>query len=178
MGDRVSAPTMDDRAACAVLIELLKLIANDNADYDTVIAVFTSQEEVGIRGAAAAADSVFPDVGIAVDVTATGDTPDVKPKMSVKLGAGPCVKIMDRASITTPSVRDGLIAAAARAGVPYQREVLTFGGTDAGAIQRTRGGIPAGTVSLPCRYVHSPVEMVSLTDMTQSVALLAEYVKA
>ncbi|MDR0396696.1 MAG: M20/M25/M40 family metallo-hydrolase [Oscillospiraceae bacterium] len=178
MGDRVCAPTMDDRAACAVLIELLKAVSSDGAARDTIIAVFSSQEEVGLRGATTAAAAENPDVGIALDVTATGDTPDVRPKMSVKLGAGPTVKIMDRASITTPSVREGLIAAAKRAGVPYQREVLTFGGTDAGAIQRTRGGIPAGTVSLPCRYVHSPVEMVSLTDMVQAVKLIAEYLKA
>jgi endoglucanase len=140
--------------------------------------VFSAQEEVGTRGAQTAAAAENPDIGIAVDVTATGDTPGAEPRMAVKLGAGPAVKIMDRHSISTPSVRDGLIAAAKAAGVPYQREVLTFGGTDAGAIQRTLGGIPAGTLSIPCRYVHTPVETVSLRDMEQSATLLAEYLKA
>ena len=171
MGDRVAAPTMDDRAACAVLVELLQAL---QAPHHTVIAVFSSQEEVGLRGARAAAFSEEPDIGIAVDVTSTGDTPEA-PRMAVKLGAGPTVKIMDRASITTPSVREGLIAAAKAANVPFQREVLTFGGTDAGAIQASRGGIPAGTVSIPTRYIHSPVEMVSIRDMEQTVALLAKY---
>lgn len=174
-GDRVSAPTMDDRSACAVLIELLKALHESGKPHKTVVGVFSSQEEVGTRGAQTAAAAENPDEGIAVDVTATGDTPDVKPKMAVKLGAGPTVKIMDRHSISTPYLRDALIDAAKKAGVPYQREVLTFGGTDAGAIQRTRGGIPACTVSLPCRYVHSPVETVSLRDMEQAVALLKEY---
>jgi endoglucanase len=173
-GDRVSAPTMDDRSACAVLIETLKAL---KAPHHTVIAVFSSQEEVGTRGAQVAAQAENPDIGIAVDVTGTGDTPDTKPRLPMKLGAGPCVKIMDRYSITTPSVRDGLIAAANAAGVPYQREVLPFGGTDAGAIQRALNGIPAGTISLACRYVHSPVETVSLKDCEQAVALLAEYLK-
>lgn len=174
MGDRISAPTMDDRAACAVLIELLEAL---QSPHHTVIAVFSTQEEVGLRGAKAVAYAENPDIGIAIDVTHAADTPEFKPRMAVKLGAGPAVKIMDSSLIATPSVRDALISAAKAADVPYQREVLTAGGTDAGAFQTTRGGIPSGTVSIPCRYIHSAVEMVSLRDLEQCVALLAQYLR-
>jgi endoglucanase len=172
-GNRVSAPTMDDRAACAVLIEALKAASDP---VKTIIAVFTSQEEVGIRGAAVSAFAEQPDEGIAVDVTLAGDTPDAKPRMAVSLGKGPAIKIMDRASISTPYLRDALIKICEDSGMAYQREVLPFGGTDAGAIQRARAGIPAVTISIPCRYVHSPVETVDLADLDDCVKLILGYV--
>jgi len=176
-GDRCSAPTMDDRAACAVLVEILRAVAESPARYHTVIGVFTTQEEVGLRGATAAAYAQHPDEGIALDVTLCPDTPEADMKIAVSLGNGPAVKIMDAASISSPPVRDGLFAAAKRAGVAVQREVLPWGGTDAGAIQAQHGGIPAGTLSIPCRYVHSPVEMVSAKDMEGCVAVMLEYLK-
>ena len=115
-------------------------------------------------------------MGVGIDVTAWGDTPEVK-LPAVKLGAGAAIKFMDRGMVATPAVRDALLAAAERAGAPFQREVLPFGSTDGAAIQHARGGIPAGTLSIPCLYVHSPVETVSLRDMEQSVALLKAYVE-
>ena len=171
---RFASPAMDDRCACAVLAELMLRLKQPK---NTVVAVFSAQEEVGIRGAATAAYAVQPDWGVALDVTAWGDTPEVK-LPAVKLGAGAAVKFMDRSMIATPAVRDALIAAAERIGAPYQREVLPFGGTDGAAIQHSRGGVPAGTLSIPCRYVHSACEVIDLRDLESALRILTEFVQA
>ena len=169
---RLAAPAMDDRCACALLCELLMQVKKPR---NTIVAVFSTQEEVGLRGASTAAYQVAPDMGVGIDVTAWGDTPEVK-LPAVKLGEGAAVKFMDRSMVATPCVRDALIAAAERAKVPYQREVLPFGGTDGAAIQHSRGGVPAGTLSIPCRYVHSACEVIDMRDMDSALAILKEFV--
>jgi endoglucanase len=169
---RIAAPAMDDRCACALLVELLLYAENQR---NTIVGVFSAQEEVGLRGATVAAYGVNPDIGLAIDVTAWGDTPGTKIP-DIKLGAGPAVKIMDRSIIASPMVRDALFDAASAAGVPVQREVLPFGGNDAGAIQHTRAGIPAGTLSIPCRYVHSACEMIDMRDMDGALQVLLQFV--
>jgi putative aminopeptidase FrvX len=169
---RVASPAMDDRCACALLVELL-LYAEDQKN--TIIGVFSTQEEVGTRGASVAAYAVNPDIGLGLDVTAWGDTPETKIP-DIKLGAGPAVKIMDRSMIATPLVRDALFDAAEAADVPVQREVLPFGGTDGAAIQHTRGGIPSGTLSIPCRYVHSACEVIDMRDMDGALKVLLQFV--
>lgn len=169
---RLAAPAMDNRCACALLVELL-LYAEDQKN--TIIGVFTSQEEVGIRGAKVAAYALNPDLGLALDVTAWGDTPETKIP-DIKLGQGPAVKIMDRSMIASPLVREMLFDAADAAEVPVQREVLPYGGTDGAAIQHSRGGIPAGTLSIPCRYVHSACEVIDMRDMEGALKLLLQFV--
>lgn len=169
---RLAAPAMDDRCACALLCELV--LALDQPK-NNVVAVFSTQEEVGLRGATTAAFQVAPDLGVALDVTGWGDTPEVK-LPDIKLGAGAAIKFMDRSMIATPVVRDALIAAAEKAGAAYQREVLPYGGTDGAAIQHSRGGVPAGTVSIPCRYVHSACETIDMRDMESALAILKEFV--
>lgn len=169
---RVASPSMDDRCACALLIELL--LAVDKPE-NTLIGVFSTQEEVGCRGATVAAYGIAPDLGVALDVTTWGDTPDNK-LPAVKLGEGAAVKFMDSNLIATPKVRDLLIKSAEEIKAPFQREVLLHGGTDAGAIQHTMGGIPAGTLSIPCRYVHSSCEMIDMRDMDSALAILRQFV--
>lgn len=164
---------MDDRAGCAIVVEMLKNLGETKNE---IVAVFTVQEEVGLRGATAAAFDVDPDMGVALDVTLCGDTPK-GPKINVKMGEGIAVKILDSSLICHPGVVRAMEEAAERCGAKYQREVLTAGGTDSGAIQRTRGGVPAGVLSIPCRYVHSATEVVSLRDMENGVRLLSELVK-
>lgn len=168
---QVASPAQDDRSACAMLIKLLQTLEPVR---DTVIAVFSVQEEVGCRGARVAAFSQEPDIGIALDVTAWGDTPETK-YPCVKLGNGIAVKWMDRGSISNPKLRDQLMAMAEEAGIKAQREVLPFGGTDASAMQTARGGIPVCTLSIPCRYVHSACEVVDLRDLEAGVALMRYY---
>lgn len=170
---RVAAPAMDDRVACALLVSLLQTLPPTK---NTIVAVFSTQEEVGCRGAKVAAYGVEPDVGIALDVTANGDTPETK-LPAVKLGEGAAVKIMDRGSISNPELVQELLAAAERVGAPAQREVLPFGGTDASSIQLTRGGVKVCTVSIPCRYVHSACEVIDLRDVAAAKALLLEYLQ-
>ena len=108
---------------------------------------------------------------IAVDVTTTGDTPEATP-MAVELGKGPAVKVQDSGMIAHPMVRDLLIEHASKAKIPYQLEVLARGTTDAAAIQLARAGVPAGCVSIACRYYHTPSEMVDMGDVENSVKLL------
>ena len=168
MGNRLVAKSMDDRVGVLVAIETLRALKSSPHD---VYFVFTTQEEVGSRGAGTSAYGIDPDLGIAVDVTSTGDTPD-NFKMEMRLGAGPCIKIKDSGAIADPRVVKWMINTAEKNKIPYQREVLLFGGTDADTIQRTRAGVPSGCLSIPTRYVHSPSEMVDYTDVQESVKLL------
>ncbi len=170
----VAGTAMDDRAGCAIQVETLRRLGETKNE---IVAVFTVQEEVGCRGAMAAAFDVEPDMGVALDVTLCGDTPK-GPKIAVKAGEGIAVKILDSSLICHPGVVKAMEEAAERAGAKYQREVLTAGGTDASSIQRSRGGVPSGVLSIPCRYVHSPNETVSLDDMENGVKLLVELLKA
>jgi endoglucanase len=168
MGDRLVAKSMDDRVGVLVAIETMRALKSSPHD---VYFVFTTQEEVGVRGAKTSAFGVDPDVGIAVDVTSVGDTPNAL-KVEMTLGKGPCVKFQDAGTIADPRVTKWMIRAAEKNKIPYQREVLLFGGTDAEAIQLARAGVPVGCLSIPTRYVHSPSEMVDYTDVQNSVKLL------
>ncbi len=172
-GDMVFSKAIDDRSGCAVLVKAIKeLPQTDNEIYF----VFTVQEEIGLRGAKTAAYQLKPDMAIAVDVTATGDTPEAQ-LMEVKCGAGPAIKIKDRSIICHPEVKKLLEESAKNINIPYQYEVLEFGGSDPGAIHISAGGVPSGAISIPCRYVHSPVEAASLEDMENAVKLLVEAIK-
>lgn len=168
MGDRLVAKSMDDRAGVIVLIETLRAIKSTQND---LYFVFTTQEEVGLRGAGTAAYGIDPELGIAVDVTPTGDTPDSL-KMVMDLGKGPCVKIRDTGMLSDPRIVEWMIKTAEKAKIPYQREVLLVGSTDAREIQISRAGVIAGAISIPCRYVHSASEMVDMNDIKNSVKLL------
>lgn len=170
LGDRLVAKSMDDRISVAVLIETLRHIKDTPNE---LVFVFTTQEEVGTRGAASAAYGVDPDLGISVDVTLTGDTPKGV-RMEVSLGKGPAIKVRDGGMLADPRLVRVLVEAAEKAGLPYQMEVLEGGTTDARAIQLARAGVPAGCVSIPCRYVHSPSEMVDYRDVQNSVKLLVD----
>lgn len=169
LGDRLVAKSMDNRVGVLVAIETLRALKSTPFD---LYFVFTTQEEVGIRGATTSAYGVDPDVGIALDVTPTGDTPNAL-RMEMALGKGPCIKIQDVGMIADPRVVQWMIHTAEKIKIPYQREVLLIGGTDARAIQLTRAGVPAGCISIPVRYVHSPSEMVDYSDVQNAVKLLS-----
>ena len=171
LGKRMVAKSMDDRIAAAIAIEALKRL---DSTPNEVHFVFSTQEEVGIRGATTAAYGVDPDVGFAVDVTLSGDTPKAMPRMATALGAGPAIKVRDASFIADPRLVDWMVRQAKAAGIPYQMEVLTAGGTDGRAIQMTRSGVPAGCISIVCRYIHSPSEMVDTDDVENSVKLLVK----
>jgi endoglucanase len=171
LGDRMIAKTMDDRIGCAVLIETLRELKKSPHE---IFAVFTVQEEVGVRGATTSAFGVQPDVAIAIDVTDTGDTPESN-TMAVALGKGPAIKVKDSGMLAHRGVKTALITAAQENKIPYQLEVLTGGSTDAMAMQVSREGVPAGVVSIPTRYVHTPSEMVDFDDAQNAVKLLVAF---
>ena len=173
---RIASPAMDDRIACYVQVQAVLELDKENKN--DVIAVFSVQEEVGLRGATTAAYAAAPDLGIAVDVTGVGDVPGVATKVPVSLGKGAAVKIMDRSLICTASVVEMMETLAKENGIAYQREVLPYGGTDAGAIQKSRGGVATGAISIPCRYIHSEAETVDLGDVQACVDLLKACLKA
>jgi putative aminopeptidase FrvX len=170
LGDRLVAKSMDDRISVAVLIETLRHIKTTPNE---LVFVFTTQEEVGTRGATSAAYAVDPDLGISVDVTLSGDTPKGV-RMEVSLGKGPAIKVRDGGMLADPRLVRALVETAEKAGLPYQLEVLEGGSTDARAMQLARAGVPAGCVSIPCRYVHSPSEMVDYRDVQNAVKLLVD----
>lgn len=168
LGKRVVAKSMDDRVAAAIAVEALKEV---KPGVNELYFVFSVQEEVGIRGAITAAYGVDPEIGLAVDVTRTGDTP-LGVKMEVALGNGPAIKVRDSSFIADPRIVKWMVNEAKAQKLPYQLEVLEAGGTDGAAMQRTRAGVPAGCLSIPCRYIHSPSEMVDRDDVENSVKLL------
>lgn len=170
MGECYACGAMDDRVACAIVIEALRAAKNLSCD---VYAVFSTQEEVGLRGAGVAGYAAQPHAAIALDVTAAGDTPECKPPMAMKLGAGPCVKVRDRSILCHPAIKNWMADTAKKQEIPFQYEVLGFGGTDAGAIHTTRGGVPTGAISIATRYIHSSFETLDKADIENSVALLA-----
>jgi putative aminopeptidase FrvX len=172
-GTRWICKAMDDRAGCAVLIQMLRDLRQSVYD---VYAVFTSQEEVGLRGAATSAFGIEPDIAIALDVCGTGDTPESR-KLAVELGKGPAIAIKDGGMITHVGLRRHLVDVAKAGGIPYQLEVSDRGTTDARAIQTTRAGVPTGLISIPCRYIHTPSEMIDAGDCRAAVDLLLRAVQ-
>jgi len=177
MGDRVATKALDDRIGVAILIDVLrKLSESEDTGNNEYYFVFSVQEEVGLRGATTATFGVDPDFGIAVDVTLSGDTPNGM-KMAVGLGKGPAIKIRDSGMLASPQVVDWMVKTAEECSIPYQLEVLEGGTTDARAIQLTRMGVPAGCLSIPCRYVHSPSEVIDIHDVENAVDLLVAMLK-
>jgi len=167
--DVVVGKAFDDRVGCAVMIDVMKMLKQTEC---AVYAVGTVQEEVGLRGATTAAFGIYPDVGIALDVTVAGDVPGVKEvEAPIKMRKGPAIEIADMGLITHPKVLRMLVEAAEENNIPYQLETGLPGSTDAARIALTREGVPSGVISVPTRYIHSPTSLVSLKDMENAVKL-------
>lgn len=174
-GDKVVSPYLDNRISCAILLKALEQLSDTEND---VYFVFTTQEEVGLRGAKTAAWAIDPDYGIAVDVTDVDDTPGSEKYGTVQLGKGAAIKVMDSSVICHPAVVEKLSELAQASNIPAQRDVLRAGGTDAGVIHVTRSGVLTGGISVPCRYIHTPVEMADLKDAVACVDLVSAFAKA
>ncbi|MBQ8541227.1 MAG: M42 family metallopeptidase [Clostridia bacterium] len=173
MGKKVTGKTMDDRIACYALIEAVKKVKDCPNDF---YAVFTTQEELGLRGARVAAQVIEPDMAIAVDVSSVGDTPESS-IIDLTLGKGPSIKIRDASYIISPLARDFMTKCANEAGIPYQLEAASFGGTDTGAVMLTGTGVPAATTSIPCRYIHSPQETVHMDDVENEIKFIKKMIE-
>lgn len=175
--DRVMAKALDDRAGCAVMVKTLEALANDRLDV-TLVAAFTVQEEVGLRGAGTAAWQIDPDIAIALEGSIAADIPGIPAaRQPTRQGKGPSIRIMDSGMIGMPKMIRALANTAESARIPFQYQVPAPGGTDAGAIHRTRGGVLSGVISLPCRYIHAPCTIMRLDDFEHTVQLVAEFVR-
>ena len=173
-GTRVCGRPIDDRVGCLALIEIAERLAGVDLDA-SVYYVFSVQEEVGCRGSKPATFAIAPDIALCFDVTATGDTPNATP-MACSIGKGVAVKVKDNSVICHSGLVEELCTLARSEGIPYQREVLTFGGTDTSSMQLTGYGSVAGALSIPTRYVHSGVEMCDMKDVKACIDLAEKYI--
>ena len=172
--EMVTGKAFDNRLGCVAMVEVMKRVKSPH----TIYAVGTAQEEVGLKGARTSAFAIEPDVAIVLDATVAGGYPGIKEEeATTRVGSGPAITIADargRGLISQPRVRDMLVKTAKKNKIPYQLEVGEGGTTDATAIQLTRGGVPSGVVSIPVRYIHSPVEVASLKDLENTVKLVTK----
>ncbi len=158
--DCIKAKALDDRVGCAVLMEVLKY----NFEFD-LYACFTVQEEVGLRGAQVAAFKIMPDVALVLEGTTCADVPEVKPfDFSTELGNGAALTLVDRTCYSDRKLVQFLYDTAVKNGIKVQYKQTTTGGNDAGQIQRTGSGVKTASISVPCRYIHSPVSVMSRSD--------------
>jgi endoglucanase len=175
LGERVIGKAMDDRVGVFTMIEAVRRLRTHEV---TVVAVATVQEEVGLRGATTSAYQIEPDVAIALDVTLAMDTPGMPNDAAVtELGKGAAIKVFDSSFIPNFKLVEHMRTVAERNRITHQLEVLPRGGTDAGAMQRSRAGAPAITLSIPTRYIHTVNEMVDLHDVDATIELLARYLE-
>lgn len=172
MGDCVNCKSIDNRISVYILIETLKKLKN--VPYDTY-AVFTVQEEVGVRGANVSSLKIQPDFGFGLDTTIAFDTPGAsKHEQVTALGEGTAIKIMDARTICDTRMVRFMKERAAKHKIKWQAEILTAGGTDTAGIQQmTPGGSIAGAVSIPTRHIHSVIEMANKQDISASIQLLS-----
>jgi putative aminopeptidase FrvX len=174
-GRRLISRSLDNRLGVYVALEALRQVADSGALKGQMAAVAATQEEIGSKGALTTAFSLQPDLAIAVDVTHATDAPGVEEKELGRhhLGSGP---VLGRGAILSPQIFERLVETAEQNDIPYTIEASGRDThTDADAIQISRAGIPAGLVSIPLRYMHSPVEMVDLTDVEATIELLAAF---
>jgi putative aminopeptidase FrvX len=175
MGDMVCGKAMDDRVGVFVMIEALRKLSAHEAE---IFAVGSVQEEQGCRGAKVAAYGLSPDVGVALDVAPALDFPGVKEHEQVaRLGKGAAISVKDNMTLSDVRLVAFLQGIAEEEGIPYQKILLPFGGTDAGTIHLTRAGIPSVTISIPCRYGHTGVEVVHKGDVEACSDLLARFLE-
>lgn len=171
-GARVVSPYLDDRIACLVLLMAMEQMGETDND---LYFVFSSQEEVGCRGAKTAAWAIDPDYGVAVDVCGTDDVPGSKHQVTALCGKGAAVNVMDKSVICHPEMVKKLEDLAQEKGIPAQKSVTRMGGTDAGPIHQTRAGVYTGGISIPCRYIHTPTELVDVGDVQACADLAAAF---
>lgn len=174
-GRRITGRPLDDRIGCAVLLKIAEGL-KDAPVADDVYFVFSVQEEVGIRGAKTATFGITPDIGIAYDVTGTGDSLGAKP-MACSVGGGAAIKLKDSSVICDYELAQALGQVAKEKGIKHQYEILAAGGTDTSAMQMSGAGVKAAALSIPTRYIHSGVELLDLQDAEACVELTLAWLR-
>lgn len=171
------AKAWDNRIGCAIAIDVLKNL-KDEKHPNVVYGVGTVQEEVGLRGAKTSTFKVQPDIAFAVDVGIAGDTPGVTDKEAMgKLGNGPAIVLYDASMVSHKGLRDFVTNVADEQGIPYQFDAIPGGGTDSGSIHITANGVPALSITIPTRYIHSHAALLHRDDYENTVKLITEVVK-
>lgn len=171
---KLMAKAWDDRYGCALSLEMMRTM-KDLPHPNIIYGGATVQEEVGLRGAATAAQMIEPDLFFAVDASPAGDIPGVKDGMG-KLGDGLLMRILDRTMVTLPGLRDYMIDTAEELGIPYQFFV-SQGGTDAGRVHVSGKGVPSAVIGIPARYIHSHAAIIHRDDYEAAKALLIALLK-
>jgi putative aminopeptidase FrvX len=176
--DTVMGKALDDRAGCAAVIKALEALRSADVEA-TLIAAFVVSEERGLIGARTAAYQIEPDMAVAVEGTVAADVPGVPAQRQPSgQGKGPAITVADGNVIVPQRMVRALAGIAEREGIPYQFKLPPTGGTDAGAIHQSRGGVLTGVLSVPCRYIHSPLSTCRLADFDNTWKLLAAFCRA
>jgi endoglucanase len=171
------AKAWDNRIGCAIAIDVLKGL-KDAEHPNVVYGVGTIQEEVGLRGARTSAHAIQPDIGFGVDVGIAGDTPGISEKeASSKMGEGPQIILYDASMVSHKGLRDFVVGVADELSIPYQFDAIAGGGTDSGAIHMTANGVPALSITIATRYIHSHAAMLHRDDYENAVKLITEVIK-
>lgn len=176
-GGMLRGKSFDDRVGCSLLIDVLQSEAAYPVD---VLAAFTVQEEIGLRGAAVAAKTLKPEIALVLEGTTANDLPnplaedddneDINP--TCRIGGGAVLTVIDNSMIVNPRLLNAIRAIAEREGIPYQLKTSPGGGTDGGAIHIANAGIPTAVISMPCRYIHSPMAYLHKTDYDNTLKLV------
>ncbi|QXM06653.1 M42 family metallopeptidase [Crassaminicella indica] len=170
----IKAKALDDRAGCAMIMEILK-----NEYNSTIYAVFSVQEEVGLRGAGVAAYRLNPDMALVLEGTTCYDVTDIdEPDFATRLGAGPAISLVDSGSYFDKNIIKKLLQIAKDHKINIQFKQTTKGGNDAGRIHLTRNGIPTSAISVPCRYLHSPISVIHKEDFENAIKLVALFLES
>jgi endoglucanase len=173
----VCGKALDDRAGCAVLVKTLEALAGAEVDA-TVIGAFVVMEESGLIGATTASFQEEPDIAIVLEATVCTDIPGVPPeRQPTRIGRGPSITVADGSQVVRPRMVRAMSHIAESEGIPWQYKLPRYGGTDGGAIQRSRGGVLSGTISVPCRYIHTPFSMLRLDDFENAVKLTTAFAR-
>ncbi|MGC8721682.1 MAG: M42 family metallopeptidase [Caldisericaceae bacterium] len=171
---KYTGKAFDDRLGCAIVAELLR----ENFKFP-IIALFSSQEEIGLRGAGVGAYKYTPDISVTIEGTISADLPEVKEHLKCsKLGEGPVVTVKDKAVITDNELRTKLLAVAKQKNIAYQFKQVIAGGTDSARIQLTKGGVKVLVVAVPVRYIHSPVALFYESDYENTKKLVFEFLNS
>ncbi|GEL76821.1 M42 family metallopeptidase [Tenuibacillus multivorans] len=171
------AKAWDNRIGCAIAIEVLKRLKNEQHP-NTVYGVGTVQEEIGLRGARTSTHAIKPDIGFAVDVGIAGDMPGVSDKdASSEMGKGPQIVLYDASMVSHKGVRDLVIGTAEENEIPFQYEAMPGGGTDSGQIHLTGEGVPSLSITVATRYIHSHAAMLHRDDFENTVDLLVKVIQ-
>ena len=173
----VRGKAFDDRTGCNILLQTMMFL-KEKEHSDTILFNFAVQEEVGGQGAITGAYKLEPTIALAIENTTAADVPKIEEdKIPAYIGKGPAITVADKSIISNPKINERLIKNAEHEKIPYQIKKPRYGGTDAGKIQVSRGGVPSSVVSVPCRYIHSPTSLLKLEDVYQTIRLIEAFIR-